>query len=87
MINASPPRALHSDGIADGIASGLGRTTVNGYAWRSLKAEFTVDCRGFRRTWWICPAPPSKPLVGILGDVDGRIVPVAPRQFDLGQLS
>jgi len=22
--------------------------------------------------------PPSKPLVGILGDVDGRIVPVAP---------
>jgi hypothetical protein len=24
---------------------------------------------------------PSKPLVGILGDVDGRIVPVAPRWF------
>jgi hypothetical protein len=26
---------------------------------------------------------PSKPLVGILGDVDGRIVPVAPPPFSI----
>jgi hypothetical protein len=37
-----------------------------------------MDRNGFRWTSWTWLAPPSKPLVGILGDVDGRIVPVAP---------
>jgi hypothetical protein len=37
-------------------------------------------------TPWIVSGPPSKPLVGILGDVDGRIVPVAPRHFLFGQV-
>src|SRR5438128_6433061 len=29
-------------------------------------------------------SPPSKPLVGILGDVDGRIIPVAPLPVQIG---
>jgi hypothetical protein len=33
----------------------------------------------------LLPRRTSKPLVGILGDVDGRIVPVTPRHFELGQ--
>ena len=37
-----------------------------------------MDRSGEQRKPWTFSAPPSKPLVGILGDVDGRIVPVAP---------
>jgi hypothetical protein len=43
-----------------------------------LQAKFTTDQRERQWTAWTAPRPPSKPLVGILGDVDGRIVPVAP---------
>jgi hypothetical protein len=42
------------------------------------RTEFATDRRGRLRTQWTFLGPPSKPLVGILGDVDGRIVPVAP---------
>jgi hypothetical protein len=37
-------------------------------------------------TPWMFWGAPSKPLVGILGDVDGRIVPVAPPPFLIGQV-
>ena len=33
--------------------------------------------------YWDAVAPSSKPVLGILGDVEGRIVPVAPPQFFL----
>jgi len=42
------------------------------------QGEFTADRRGGQWTQWTLRWLPSKPLVGILGDVDGRIVPVAP---------
>jgi hypothetical protein len=42
------------------------------------QAKFAAGCSGRVWTFWTLVGPPSKPLVGILGDVDGRIVPVAP---------
>jgi hypothetical protein len=46
-----------------------------------------MDPRGQEWTPWIDSGPPSKPLVGILGDVDGRIVPVAPPPLPLERAS
>jgi hypothetical protein len=44
-----------------------------------------MDTTGLKSTAASLLTPPSKPLVGILGDVDGRIVPVAPRHFEFGE--
>jgi hypothetical protein len=74
-------RLSQHDGTTDGISIGRARTTVDAFAEHSRDVNLTTDRRGCPWTPWTLRAPPSKPLVGILGDVDGRIVPVAPRQF------
>jgi hypothetical protein len=60
------------------MATSLQRSTVEsgGDGWPG--ANFTADRLSCLWTIRIFSGPPSKPLVGILGDVDGRIVPVAP---------
>ena len=70
-----------ADGISDGLAVGHRQTTADGFALTLPHAEFTTGWRGGQWTPWTSPWLPSKPLVGILGDVDGRIVPVAPPPF------
>jgi len=52
----------------DEIPNKIFETHDGGENWNRIARE-----RGGRRR-----DHPSKPLVGILGDVDGRIVPVAP---------
>jgi len=51
------------------------RTSANCWSWRS-PSKRTLASRGER--WRTMDPRTSKPLVGILGHVDGRIVPVAP---------
>ncbi len=67
------------DGITDGFSAGRPRTTED--TSRAYLTEFTTDRSRLPWTPRTLPRAPSKPLVGILGDVDGRIVPVAPPPF------
>jgi hypothetical protein len=69
------------DGITDGVVNVQPKTTPDTSAHEPSSVEFWADSLGRQGAPWTLSGPPSKPLVGILGDVDGRIVPVAPRQF------
>jgi hypothetical protein len=67
------------DSNADSNAGELWRTSANDGELLTLTLNYkmTLANRGGRRR--TMRPRTSKPLVGILGDVDGRIVPVAPR--------
>jgi hypothetical protein len=66
------------DGLTDGKAIGRPRASADCFGEDAFSTKFKADKRDSRRTLGTLAGPPSKPLVGILGDVEGRIVPVAP---------
>ena len=74
-----PPPAASFDSNPDSNAGEPWRTLANAGELLTLTLNYKMN---FGELWrMLADNVPTnfKPLVGILGDVDGRIVPVAPR--------